>query len=131
MIKFCHVCSWLRNELAFPLIHFFIKHCQPHKLTITAEGMTMDVVVGKTGAFTVVATNSGGQTVPDTNITVTSDNPAVATATVNTDGSGGVVTGVSAGTANLTATDGTITSAPFPINVTQDLTVTTLTITPA
>lgn len=86
--------------------------------------------IGETAAFTVVPTNKEGTVVPDTNITVTSDNPAVATATVNTDGSGGVVTGVGVGSYNLTATDGTIVSAPVDGTV-ADNTVATLTITPA
>ena len=50
------------------------------------------------------------------------DNPAVGTVTVNPDGTAGVFTAVAAGAANLVATDGKITSAPFPVNVVADFT---------
>ena len=91
----------------------------------------MDIVVGGTGAFTVVAKNKEGMVVPDTNIVVSSSDTTIVTATVNTDGSNGVATGVGVGSANLTATDGTITSAPLAVNVTQDLVVATLDIVPS
>ena len=91
----------------------------------------MDVVQGATANFTVVATNKEGQVVPDANISVSTDDAAIATATVNADGSNGVLTGVAPGTTNLNATDGTITAAPVQVVVSQDLTVATLTITPA
>jgi hypothetical protein len=113
------------------LVEFYIKLCRPARLTIHPQGGNMDVVQGKTANFTVVPTNAQGQVVPDTNITVSTDDAAIATASVNTDGSSGVVTGVAPGTTNLNATDGTITATPVAVNVTQDLTVTTLTITPA
>ena len=86
--------------------------------------------VGETAAFTVVPTNKEGVVVPDTNITVKVDNDGIATATVNTDGSGGVVTAVAVGTYNVTATDGKITSAAVDGTVVDNV-VATLTVTPA
>ena len=86
--------------------------------------------VGQTAAFTVVPKNSDGVQVPDTGITATTDNTAVATATCNPDGTGGVVTAVSVGSYNVTSTDGTIVAAPVDGTV-VNLTVASLTITPA
>jgi hypothetical protein len=132
-MKLCHVCNWLRGELALPLLEFFLKFCQPKNLTITPEGNTMSFAplkVGATAAFTVVATNAEGSVVPDTNITATTDNLAVATATCNPDGSGGVVTAIALGSYNVTSTDGTIIAAPVDGTV-SDSVATTLTITPA
>ena len=128
-MKLCKVCRFLRAALAKELVDFYLRKCVPTKLTIV--GGIMDVVQGKTANFTVVATNAEGEVVPDTNISVSTDDATIATATVNPDGSGGVLTGVKAGTTNLNATDGTIKATPVVVNVTQDLTVTTLTITPA
>ena len=113
------------------LLKLYLQHCQPHTLTIVFKGTVMDVVQGATALFTVVATNKEGQVVPDTTITVSTDDATIATATVNPDGSNGVLTGVGVGTTNLNSTDGTITATPVAVNVTQDLVVTTLTITPA
>lgn len=126
----CKVCKWLRVAIAKELIEFYIRNCQPHTLTIMPGG-TMDVVQGSTANFTVVATNKEGQVVPDTNISVSTDDATIATATVNPDGSNGVVTGVAPGSTNLNATDGTIKATPVVVNVSQDLVVSTLTITPA
>jgi hypothetical protein len=127
----CSICSWLRRELGKYLARFYIEHCQPYTLEIVWKGSNVDIIVGATGAFTVVARNKAGDIVPDTNITVTSDNTAVVTATVNTDGSNGVATGVAVGAGNLTATDGTITSPALVVNVNPDLTVASLTIVPS
>jgi hypothetical protein len=129
-LDLCSLCSWLRRELGKHLALFYIEHCQPHTLEIVWQGDPMDIVVGGTGSFTVVARNAEGIIVPDSNITVSSDNTSVVTATVNMDGSNGVATGVADGSANLVATDGTITSPPLPVNVTADLVVATLEIVP-
>ncbi len=89
------------------------------------------IAVGGTTTFTVVPMNAEGVVVPDTGITVTSDTPAVATATCNPDGSNGIVTGVSLGSYNITATDTSgITSAPVN-GVVADTKVATLTVTPS
>ena len=90
----------------------------------------MTTTVGQTSPFVVRCLNAGGGTIPDTNgpITVTTDNPAVGTATCAPDGSAGVFTAVSVGTCNVIATDGTLTSAPFPETVTEDLTPASLVI---
>ena len=127
----CSLCNWLRNLLKDELLKLFFQHCQPHTLTIVFKGITMDVVQGATALFTVVATNKEGQVVPDTTITVSTADPTIATATVNSDGTNGVLTGVAVGSTTLNSTDGTITATPVAVNVTQDLVVTTLTITPA
>lgn len=126
----CRLCRWLRVILAKELVEFYLHNCQPATLTISPGGI-MDVVQGSTANFTVVATNKEGQVVPDTNISVSTDDASIATATVNPDGSAGVLTGVKAGTTNLNATDGTIKATPVVVNVSQDLVVSTLTITPA
>ena len=90
-----------------------------------------DVVEGSKFAFTVVATNKAGRVVADKGITVSVDNAAIGSASVGDDGSGGVFVAAAPGTGNLSATDGTLTSAPFALNVTADTTPATLTITPA
>ena len=132
-MNLCSLCSWLQRVLKDVLLELYLKHCQPKRLTITPEGHTMSfkpLAVGGTAAFTVIPTNAEGGVVPDTGITATTDNTAVATATVNPDGTGGVVTAVALGSYNVTSTDGTIVAAPVDGTV-VDLKVATLTITPA
>jgi len=100
-------------------------HFRP-KGTLTIIGATNMADVGKPFAFTVVAKNAAGAVVPDNTITVSTDNGTV---TVASDGSGGVLTPGSAGTANLTATDGTLTTS-LAVAVADDLTPASLTIVP-
>jgi hypothetical protein len=70
---------------------------------------------GPTFQFTYVAKDPSGKTVTDPNaITWASDTPTVATVD-NT----GLATFVGLGTANLTVTDGTLTSTPFPLTFTD------------
>ena len=108
------------------------RHFDPKAVRLEIRSKTMaDLNVGAVFNFTVVAANKAGTTVPDTGITVSVDNPAVGTVTVNPDGTAGVFTAVAAGAANLVATDGKITSAPFPVNVVADVTPASLTIVPA
>jgi hypothetical protein len=109
--------GWLLVELVL----WLWKHST--KGTLTIIGATNMADVGKQFLFTVVAKNSGGVIVPDLTITVSSNN---GTATVNPDGSGGVLTPASAGTATLTATDGTLTTTldvPVVDNVPASLTI--------
>jgi hypothetical protein len=113
------------------LFSWALRHFDPKAVRLEIRSRKMaDVVEGGTFAFTVVATNKAGRVVADTNVSVAVD--ANGSATVNPDGSGGVFTaGATDGPANLTATDGTLTSAPFALNVTADNTPAVLTVTPA
>ena len=95
-----------------------IRHLFDRPFILDIEGTFMDVIVGQTANFTVVAKNAAGTVVPDTNISVTVD--ANGTATVNADGTGGVFTATSVGSANIVATDGTLTSPPVSINCVAD-----------
>lgn len=88
-----------------------------------------DVVVGKHIPFTVQGFNAGGQPVPVSDATVIVSDPSLATATVNADGTGGDLLGVSAGTVNVSGRAAGITSAPVAITVQPDNTVVTVTIT--
>ena len=79
-----------------------------------------NVVEGGVLNFTVVAKNAAGRVVPDSGISASVDTP-VGTVTVNADGSGGVFTaGSTDGSGNIFATDGKLTSAPFPVTVAAD-----------
>jgi hypothetical protein len=76
------------------------------------------VVEGGTFAFTVVAKNAAGRVVPDKGVTVSATGGS---ATVADDGSAGVFTaGAVDGDFAITATDGTLTSAPFAVSVVAD-----------
>jgi hypothetical protein len=70
--------------------------------------------VGVAFLFTVIAKNAAGRIVPDKGVTVATDNPAFVTSVAD-DGSAGSVTSAVEGSGNLTATDGTLTSATFPV----------------
>jgi len=130
----CIICRVLRKILEDALVRFYLERCIPKKLTIHPKGSTMSfkpLAIGQTATFTVVPTNAEGQVIPDpAPIIATSDNPSVATATCNPDGSGGVVTAIALGSYNVNATDGTINASPVDGTV-VDLVVTTLTITPS
>ena len=84
--------------------------------------MAVVTSVGVPVNFVVRCDNAEGVAVPDTNgsIVASSDAPAVGTATCNPDGSGGVFTPLTVGSANVLATDGKLNAAPYPITV-QDL----------
>lgn len=88
----------------------------------------MDLVVGQTKGFTVQATNSQGQPVPDNNISATPADATLISVTVNPDGSNGQVTALAVGSTTFSATDGTIVSDPDSVNVTQNLVVAKLAI---
>jgi hypothetical protein len=82
---------------------------------------------GATLNFKVVAKNALGREVPDAGVSVTSDNPALGTLTYDAASqTGSFVAGTTDGTANLTATDGKITSAAFPVTISADNTPATL-----
>lgn len=107
-----------------------IRECLRKPLVLIIKGKKMVTVqTGQTAPFVVHCDNSAGQGVPDTNgpITVSVDVPAVGTATCNPDGTGGVFTALAAGSCNIVATDGKLTSAPYPVTV-EDLTPASLTI---
>jgi hypothetical protein len=84
----------------------------PDKVTINAaEGAAW--TVGSTNNLTAKVL-SGETEVAGQKVTWTSDNPAVVTVDENT----GAVTSVAVGTANVTATSGTLTET-FPVTVTE------------
>lgn len=103
------------------LVYYF---CKPEpKPTLTILGETNMADIGTPFLFTVVAKNAAGVVVPDTTIVVTTDNGTV---TCNPDGSGGVLNAATAGTANLSATDGKLTTTlavPVVDNVPASLTI--------
>lgn len=67
-------------------------------------GAPINVVAGQSTTFTVVALDASGNVIPGiTGFGVGTGTPAVDTASVNPDGSGGVVVGVSAGSDSLAA----------------------------
>jgi len=110
--------AWISIEA---LVYFF--HKPESKPTLTIIGATDMADLGKPFLFTVVAKNSSGVSVPDTTITATTDNGTV---TVNSDGTAGVLTPATVGTANLTATDGKLTATlavPVVDNVPASLTI--------
>jgi hypothetical protein len=88
-------------------------------VSIEIVGVAMaQVVEGGTFAFTVVAKNAAGRVVPDKGVTVSATGGS---ATVADDGSAGVFTaGAVDGDFAITATDGTLTSAPFAVSVVAD-----------
>lgn len=88
-------------------------------LQITGDAMA-DVGVGKTASFTVVGKNAAGTVIPITGVTVSVD--ANGTAVVDDDGTHGVFTGTSVGTATLTAKCGSFTATAV-VNVTEDITL--------
>jgi hypothetical protein len=94
-------------------------------VSIEIVGVAMaQVVEGGTFAFTVVAKNAAGRVVPDKGVTVSATGGS---ATVADDGSAGVFTaGAVDGDFAITATDGTLTSAPFAVSVVADNTPATL-----
>jgi hypothetical protein len=98
------------------------------KLIFQESAMT-DVVVGKQVPFTVQGFNAGGKQVPLTDATVTVSDPSLATGTVNADGTGGQLLGVAPGTVNVSGVAAGITSAPVAVNVLEDNTVVSVTIT--
>src|SRR5271170_398065 len=104
----CSFCQWFEHTIVDALVQLYLRLCRLKSLRIIPFGGTMafqTISVGGTTTFTVVPLNAEGVVVPDTGITATSDTPAVATVTVNPDGSGGIVTGVSLGSYNISATD--------------------------
>ena len=106
--------------------------------TLTFDGGKMDttIQVGGTGTATYLEwsgpSGTGSQVPPTGAVQYASDNPAVATVDPNT----GVFTGVSAGTANISANDAglaapglpasavvTVTAAPPPVAVSSTMTL--------
>jgi hypothetical protein len=94
-------------------------------VSIEIVGVAMaQVVEGGVFNFTVVAKNAAGRVVPDKGVTVSATGGS---ATVADDGSAGVFTaGAVDGDFAITATDGTLTSAPFAVSVVADNTPATL-----
>lgn len=87
---------------------------------------------GTTEGFTVVGFNKAGRQVPLTAPAVVStDDPAIATASVNGDGSGGVITAVAAGTTVLHAISGSVVADPAAVPVAADMVVASIAIVPA
>jgi hypothetical protein len=88
-------------------------------VSIEIVGVAMaQVVEGGVFNFTVVAKNAAGRVVPDKGVTVSATGGS---ATVADDGSAGVFTaGAVDGDFAITATDGTLTSAPFAVAVVAD-----------
>lgn len=80
--------------------------------TITLTGCTSSIVVGATCTLTATCTDQFGAAIACGTTTWLSSNTLVATVP------NGVVTGISAGTANITATAGGKTSAPKTVTVT-------------
>jgi len=76
-------------------------------VTLHIKGIHM-AKIGVAQAFTVVAKSAADAIVPDSPITVISDNGS---ATCDPDGKNGVLIAATAGVANLTATDGKLTAA--------------------
>ena len=94
--------------------------------------MSITVTVGKTASFVVHCHNAAGTDVPDTNgpITVSVDNALAGSATCHPDGTNGVFTALldATQTCNIVATDGTLTSAPYPVTLAADVAPATLTV---
>jgi len=88
---------------------------------------------GASGKFEVVVKNKFGREVSDPRpIAVTVDTPALLTAFAY-DVAGNVIdltAGVVDGTVNIIATDGTLTSAPYPVTITADNTPASLEVRP-
>jgi hypothetical protein len=102
------------------------KHRRRHHLVwtidrITPQGATsvaLDLLatdIGSTHSVTATAQDAAGNVVADT-IVLSNDNPAVATLTDNGDGTGSLVI-LASGTANIGASDGTLTAEPFVVTV--------------
>jgi hypothetical protein len=93
------------------------EHFTVVSLEIVGAAMAQ-VVEGGVFNFTVVAKNAAGRVVPDKGVTVSATGGS---ATVADDGSAGVFTaGAVDGDFAITATDGTLTSAPFAVSVVAD-----------
>jgi uncharacterized protein YjdB len=94
--------------------------------SVTVSPTAPSVTVGQTQQMTATTTDINGQPLSGRSVTWASDNSAVA----SVDPSTGVVTAVAAGTANITATSETKTSAPAVVTVTN-VPVATVDVTPA
>lgn len=90
---------------------------EAHHLEIIAMGATI-TTQGATIALRANPVNAAGATIPDANtISWLNDNTTAVTVTDNGDGTA-TVTGVANGTANIGATDGSVTSStPFVVSV--------------
>lgn len=100
-----------------PCRHALREHFTVVSLEIVGVVMAQ-VVEGGVLNFTVVAKNAAGRVVPDSGVTVVADGGV---ASVADDGSAGVFTaGAVDGDFAITATDGKLTSAPFPVSVVAD-----------
>ena len=85
------------------------------QLTLEVVPSAASVVVGNTTAFTVIARNAAGQVIPAPPVTWASSNTAVGTIDA-----GGVATGVAPGQTGITASAGTVSSAPATLTVTNE-----------
>ncbi len=99
-------------------------HHRPCRLELIAVAIDLTApVVGSTGTFRASPKDQNGALITDpAAITIASDNPAVATVDAGTPDADGVstdaiVTVVGPGTANISASDGTLTSNSFAITV--------------
>ena len=91
----------------------------PPVASVTVAPAAPSVNVGATQQFTATAKDAGGNVIPGATFTWTSSATAVATISAS-----GLATGVAAGTSNVTATSGGITSAADVLTVTVPATVT-------
>ena len=115
----------LRDQLKIvALLERLIALLTGRMLRLIIEGDTMDVIQGKTATYVVTCYDS--QTPPvavhDTGRTI-APTVSAGSAANNADGTGGVFTAPSApflGDVTLTATDGTLTSAPHTWTVVAD-----------
>jgi uncharacterized protein YjdB len=86
----------------------------------------VNLVVGATTSLTATPKDAGGNPLSGRTITWASDAPSIATV----DASTGLITAIAPGTANITATSETKTSAPAVVTVTN-VPVATVEVTPA
>jgi hypothetical protein len=100
-----------------PCRHALHEHFTVVSLEIVGVVMAQ-VVEGGVFNFTVVAKNAAGRVVPDSGVTVSVTGGS---AVVADDGSAGVYTaGAVDGDFAIVASDGKLTSAPFPVTVAAD-----------
>lgn len=94
--------------------------------TVTLAPTTASITTGSTRSFVATLRDSAGTVLTGRSVTWTSSNPAIATVS-----SGGVATGVAAGTATITATsEGRSGSATLTVTVPAPAPVATVTLTP-
>jgi uncharacterized protein YjdB len=94
--------------------------------TVDLSATSVNLVVGATTSLTATPKDAGGNPLSGRTITWASDAPSIATV----DPSTGLITAIAAGTANITATSETKTSAPAVVTVTN-VPVATVDVTPA